>query len=83
MKNDIQLITREYANKILDSTGKKYKPLGLFLISDEEDGETIWTAIDNSTGDAWTEEFDTRNRAVRWLHGHPTTDRFGNKLSGR
>lgn len=40
-------------------------PLGLFLAKDGR----IWVAADNSTGDAWTEEFTRNRRAVRWLRG--------------
>ena len=28
-----------------------------------------WVAVDNSTGDAWTEEFSWKRQAVRWLRG--------------
>lgn len=28
-----------------------------------------YVGIDNSTGDAWTEEFDTLDKCVRWLKG--------------
>lgn len=28
-----------------------------------------WVAVDNSTCDAWTEEFSQREQAVRWLQG--------------
>ena len=40
-------------------------PLGLFLT--KSDGK--WVAVDNSTGDAWTEEFSRKRQAVRWLLG--------------
>ena len=40
-------------------------PLGLFLT---KEGHT-WVAVDNSTGDAWTEEFRWRYQAIRWLRG--------------
>ena len=32
-------------------------------------GEMIYTAVDNSTGDAWTEDFKTRQEAIDWLKG--------------
>ena len=28
-----------------------------------------WVAVDNSTGDAWTEEFTRKRQAIRWLRG--------------
>ncbi len=40
-------------------------PLGLFLT---KEGRT-WAAVDNSTGDAWTEDFRWRWQAARWLRG--------------
>jgi len=30
-------------------------------------GKHSWTAVDNATGDAWTEEFRTAAKARRWL----------------
>ncbi len=41
------------------------QPLGLFLCRDSQ----RWVAVDNSTGDAWTEEFRWKFRAVQWLKG--------------
>ena len=40
-------------------------PLGLFLTKEGRK----WVAVDNTTGDAWTEEFSRKRRAVRWLRG--------------
>lgn len=40
-------------------------PLGLFLM---KEGHT-WVAVDNSTGDAWTEDFARKRQAIRWLRG--------------
>ena len=40
-------------------------PLGLFLTKVSRKG----VAVDNSTGDAWTEEFSRKRQAVRWLRG--------------
>lgn len=40
-------------------------PLGLFLTKEGH----IWVAVDNTTGDAWTEEFSRKRQAVRWLRG--------------
>ncbi|MEY8232563.1 hypothetical protein AALA82_13225 [Oscillospiraceae bacterium 50-16] len=38
-------------------------PLGLFLTKEGRK----WVAVDNTTGDAWTEEFSRKRWAVRWL----------------
>jgi hypothetical protein len=79
---DYKIISREYANRILDSPGEKYEPYGKFLVEEMIDGEAVWTAIDNSDGEAFTEEFKTRHAAVRWLHGYTVTDRFGEMHEG-
>ena len=38
-------------------------PLGLFLTREGR----RWVAVDNSTGDAWTEEFYRKRAALCWL----------------
>lgn len=38
-------------------------PLGLFYLKEGEG----YTAIDNRTGEAWTEEFNTKGKCLRWL----------------
>lgn len=38
---------------------------GLFITRQGEPPKFV--AIDNSTGDMWTEEFDSRSEAERWL----------------
>lgn len=40
-------------------------PLGLFLTKEGRK----WIAVDNTTGDAWTEGFSRKCQAVRWLRG--------------
>lgn len=40
-----------------------YKPLGLFY---NWDGDTV-IGVDNSTGDAWTEDFPTLEECLAWL----------------
>lgn len=40
------------------------EPRGLFLHKDKNDN---WVAIDNSTGDAWTEDFKIKQDAIDWL----------------
>lgn len=62
----IQVITPPEIVKILNSeinTGK-YEPIGLFM-AEEYDGS--WTAVDNSGGNAWTENFRSKEIARRWL----------------
>lgn len=40
-------------------------PLGVFLTKDGRK----WVAVDNTTGDAWTEGFSRKHQATRWLRG--------------
>jgi len=59
-------IDHESASKVIDLYNTKESPIGRFLIREEGGG---YTAIDNSSSNAFTEHFDTRQKAVRWLHG--------------
>ena len=62
----IQKISHEDARRLLnscDGTGGHYEPLGLFYLEEREN----FVGIDNSTGDAWTEEFPDRESCLRWL----------------
>lgn len=56
---EIKLVTREEANQIFDTR----EPIGLFY---EIDGDS-YIGIDNSTGDAWVEDFKTKEECFRWL----------------
>jgi hypothetical protein len=59
-------ITPEQAEIII----KTRQPLGLFFLNDKTgDGRKVYVGIDNSTGDAWTEEFGSKTACVRWLRG--------------
>lgn len=40
-------------------------PNGYFL----SQSGSLWVAVDNSTGDAWTEDFDSKRHAICWLRG--------------
>lgn len=57
-------IHRVSPKKLIDIIDRR-TPLGLFLT---KEGHT-WVAVDNTTGDAWTEEFRQKRQAVRWLRG--------------
>lgn len=57
----IQVITPEEAESVIDTC----RPLGLFVV--QEGG--LWVAIDNSTGDAWIEDFPAKEAACAWLLG--------------
>lgn len=58
-KPTIQKITSEQAGRIINT---RY-PLGLFYVLDAG----VYVGIDNSTGDAWTEEFPDLRTCKRWL----------------
>lgn len=63
-------ITPEQAEIII----KTRQPLGLFFLNDKTgDGRKVYVGIDNSTGDAWTEEFGSKTACVRWLRGEVET----------
>lgn len=57
-------IHRVSSEQLLSVIGRR-TPIGLFLT---KDGRT-WVAVDNTTGDAWTEEFSRKRQAIRWLRG--------------
>ncbi len=52
------------ANTITDVIETRH-PLGLFLCREDR----YWVAVDNSDGDAWTEDFRWKFRAIQWLRG--------------
>ena len=60
-KAAVQVVTARELRQVID----RYAPRGLFLAREGRG----WTAVDNSTGHAWTEEFQRKARAVRWLRG--------------
>lgn len=47
------------------------RPMGLFLARATAKSQpgARWVAVDNSTGDAWTEEFGSESAARAWLVG--------------
>ena len=73
--HEISYITTEECKAILDSGPGDYAPRGLYIVEDtvQIPGTTrrvpFFVAIDNSTGDAWTEEFYSIIVAKQWLAG--------------
>ena len=51
--------------EVLDEIIEARAPCGHFLTKEGRK----WVAVDNSTGDAWTEEFARKRQAIRWLCG--------------
>jgi len=57
-------------DKILKSVEENkegnYKPIGLFWFKNEQNG---YTAVDNSSGCAWFEDFNTFEECIDYLNG--------------
>ena len=58
---EIKYISRDEASKIIETR----KPRGLFYETDNG----FYVGIDNSNGDAWVEEFKTKEECFNWLRG--------------
>ena len=58
-KLKIQRVSSEFLGQVIEHR----TPYGLFLTREGRK----WVAVDNSTGDAWTEEFSRTRQAVHWL----------------
>lgn len=56
---NITSISKDRADKIIEER----EPQGLFITL----SNSGYIAIDNNTGDAWTEEFNTLEEACKWL----------------
>ena len=60
-KLKIQRVSSEFLGRVIEHR----IPSGLFLTKEGHK----WVAVDNTTGDAWTEDFSRKRQAVRWLRG--------------
>ena len=60
-----KLKIQRVSSGILGQVIEQRTPCGLFLTKEGRK----WVAVDNTTGDAWTEEFSRKHQAVRWLRG--------------
>lgn len=58
---EIKEINNKEANAIICNPSKADS--GLFLHKDEN----FYVGIDNTTHEAWTEEFETREQCIHWL----------------
>ncbi|OHW62930.1 hypothetical protein EUAN_07140 [Andreesenia angusta] len=67
------LITNDIALKIIDSR----KPLGAFYTI-EQSG--TYVGIDNTTGDAWTEDFERLEDCLNWLDDKEAKGKSKRKL---
>ena len=82
MAKEIKYVAREFLDALFNCRGDKYRPFGKYICRDELNGKVIWTAVDNSRGEAITEEFAKRKFAVMWLNGQSVTNIYGEKLNG-
>lgn len=65
----INSVGQKFINKLLETQDKngRYAPIGLYFTYDEKSNKYI--GCDNSTGDAWVEEFDKLADCIVWLFG--------------
>lgn len=65
--DEIKELTSEELNALLLSgnDSNTYTPIGRFY---HKDGD-VYVGVDNSTGDAWTEDFTTLEDCIQWLKG--------------
>ncbi len=82
MDNEIRIISKKEAQQLFDGDSNgNYRPLGKFIFVDIVNDEPVFVAIDNSTGEAFTEDFKTRYSATLYLHGRSCTNIYGEKLN--
>ena len=60
-RTEIQQVTARRLREII----RQYIPRGRFLARAGQ----RWVAVDNSSGEAWTEDFQQKQQAIRWLNG--------------
>ncbi len=60
-----RLKIKQVSSERLQDVILQYAPCGRFLARNGRK----WIAVDNSTGDAWAEEFRWKRQAIRWLRG--------------
>ena len=64
---DTETVSEPYLAAVIEAR----RPLGLFLARATAKSRpgARWVAVDNSTGDAWTEDFHSESGARSWLLG--------------
>jgi len=60
MKDEVVKVTEEEMARIIETR----QPRGWYY---RRAGRRCYVGVDNSTGDAWTEEFTSRRKCLRWL----------------
>ncbi|MCL1951923.1 MAG: hypothetical protein FWF60_03765 [Oscillospiraceae bacterium] len=69
---DIEKVTVETIRQIISTR----QPRGLYYT---KEGRRLYVGVDNSYGEAWTEDFPSRRKCLRWLCT-PNLDAEGNEL---
>lgn len=62
--NKIKIVSASELSKVIDAP---HSNRGLYLSLESDGTDIVLVACDNSTGDAWVEEFYSTKDAVRWL----------------
>lgn len=60
----IKIVSAAEMSKVID---KRRDNIGLYLSLESNENDIVLVACDNSTGNAWVEEFHSTKDAVRWL----------------
>lgn len=63
--NSIHVVTKKWFNEFLtaNENNRKFEPEGLFMFK----ADRKYIGVDNSTGEAWTEEFGNMKKCLEWL----------------
>jgi hypothetical protein len=72
-EDSIKKLTKEQASEVIETR----TPVGRFYTKEGE----LFIGIDNSTGDAWTEEFKTKASCFKWIEGGRARDAHGQWLN--
>jgi len=67
-----QKVTQEFMSQIIETR----EPQGLFY---RKAGRHLYVGVDNGSGDAWTEDFNSLRKCKRWLC-NSNLDAEGNEL---
>lgn len=62
--NEIKIVSAAEMSRIID---KRRDNIGLYLSLESNGIDIVLVSCDNSTGNAWVEEFYNTKDAVRWL----------------
>lgn len=62
--NEIKIVTAAEMSKVINEPRDN---IGLYLSLESNETDIALVACDNSTGNAWVEEFYNTKDAVRWL----------------